>query len=195
LAKGARYRVPYRRRREAKTNYRTRRILARSDKPRFVIRSSNKNISIQLVTSKIEGDIVHAQANSHELEDHGWLGGRKNTPAAYLLGLLIAQKALKLGIESANLDIGLARPTRGAKLFAAVKGAQDAGLEIPCDSDAFPDPHRIKGEAISNYAASIEEPYEYDRLFSGYLKRGLKPQELPDHFKIVKDGIMEDSTI
>lgn len=193
MAKGPRYRVPYRRRREAKTDYRVRRIMAKSGKTRFVVRSSNKNITIQLVTSKIAGDVVHAQANSSELDKHGWLGGRKNTSAAYLLGLLAGRKALSNGIEAAILDLGLIRPSKGAKVFAAVKGAWDAGLEIPCDSDIIPKPGRIKGNSISEYAGSFEDPKEFERVFSGYLKRGLKPQDLPGHFESIKAGIMEAS--
>ena len=64
MAKGPRYRVAYRRRREAKTDYKARRILATSDRPRFVVRSSNKNVSIQLVKSKIVGDVVLTQVGS-----------------------------------------------------------------------------------------------------------------------------------
>ena len=193
MAKGPRYRVPYRRRREAKTDYRVRRIMAKSGKTRFVVRSSNKNITIQLVTPKIVGDLVHAQANSAELEKLGWLGGRKNTSAAYLLGLLAGKKALSNGIEEAILDLGLIRPSKGAKVFAAVKGALDAGLKIPCDSDIIPESGRIEGNSISEYAGSFEDQKEYERVFSGYLKRGLKPQDLPEHFESIKAGIMEAS--
>jgi large subunit ribosomal protein L18 len=167
--------------------------MAKSGKFRFVVRSSNKNIVIQLVTSKIEGDIVHAQANSSELEKLGWLGGRKNTSAAYLLGLLAGRKALSSGIEEAILDLGLIRPSKGAKVFAAVKGAWDAGMVIPCDSDIIPEPGRIEGNSISEYAGSFEDPKEFERVFSGYLKRGLKPQDLPGHFELIKAGIMEAS--
>ncbi|UCH56741.1 MAG: 50S ribosomal protein L18 [Candidatus Bathyarchaeota archaeon] len=191
MAKGPRYRVPYRRRREAKTNYKARRVLATSKKPRFVVRPSNKNITIQLVTSKIEGDVIHTQASSAELDKYGWLGGRKNTPAAYLLGLLAGKKAIREGIEEANLDIGLSRPTKGAKVFAAVKGALDAGLVIPCDSDILPEPGRIQGETIARFAQVIEDPQEYERMFSGYLGREQSPQQLPDHFKTVMAAIEE----
>lgn len=195
MAKGPRYRVHYRRRREAKTDYRARRILATSDKPRFVVRLSNKNITIQLVESKVEGDYVLTQVSSKELEGYGWLGSRKNTPAAYLLGLLAGRKALKEGIEEANLDIGLERPTKGARVFTAVKGALDAGLEVPCDSDILPEPSRIEGKKISDYSKMIEDPYDFERLFSGYIKRGIRPQELPDHFNAIKAGIEEDQSI
>jgi large subunit ribosomal protein L18 len=194
LAKGPRYRVAYRRRREAKTDYKTRRILATSDRPRFVVRSSNKNVSIQLVKSKIVGDIVLTQVESSELDKYGWLGGKKNTPASYLLGMLAGRKALNVGIGEANLDIGLARPTQGSRVFAAVKGALDAGLEVPCDSDILPELGRIEGNSISEYAKMIEDSIKHERVFSGYLKRGLRPEDLPDHFKSVKARIEEDQT-
>ena len=193
MARGPRYRVHYRRRREAKTDYVARRIMATSGKKRFVVRASNKNITIQLVTSKIEGDIVHTQANSSELAKYGWLGGKKNTSAAYLLGLLAGRKALSLGIDAAILDLGLTRPTKGSKIFAAVKGALDAGLAIPCDSDIIPELGRIEGRSVSDYAASFEDQSEFKRVFFGYLERGLNPQDLPGHFETVKVGILEAS--
>jgi large subunit ribosomal protein L18 len=193
LARGPRYRVPYRRRREAKTDYKARRTLATSSRPRLVVRPSDRNITIQLVESKIEGDYVLVQAGSAELEKYGWRGGKKNTPSAYLLGLLAGKKALSKGIEVANLDIGLSRPTKGSKVFAAVKGAIDSGLEVPCDSDILPDPARLEGRTIAEYADSIEEPYDYERQFSEYLKRGLRPQGLPDHFGEVKTRIEEEN--
>jgi large subunit ribosomal protein L18 len=167
--------------------------MATSGKTRFVVRSSNKNLVIQLITSKIKGDIVHTQSNSSELDKYGWLGGKKNTSAAYLLGLLAGRKALSLGIGEAILDLGLIRPTKGSKVFAAVKGALDAGLEVPCDSDIIPEPGRIGGRSISEYAASFEDKSEFERVFSGYLKRGLNPQDLQVHFESIKAGIMEAS--
>ena len=189
MAKGPRYRVAYRRRREGKTDYQARRTLAVSERPRFVVRPSNKNLVIQLVTSKVEGDYVLAQANSKDLEGYGWLGGNKNTSAAYLLGLIAGKKASKEGIEEANLDLGLKRPTKGSKIFAAVKGAQDAGLYVPCDGDILPEVSKIEGKVLAEYAASIEDPDEYKYMFSGYLKRGLRPQDMPEHFESVKAKI------
>jgi large subunit ribosomal protein L18 len=191
LARGPRYRVPYRRRREAKTDYRVRRILATSSKPRLVVRSSNRNIRIQLVKSKVEGDYVLAQADSGELKDYGWLGGGKNTPSAYLLGLLAGRKALEAGIEEAYLDIGLTRPSKGSRVFVAVKGVRDAGLRVPCDSSVMPEPARVEGKAISEYAGWIEDPRKLDVMFSDYMRRGLRPQELPGHFREVKARIEE----
>jgi len=195
LAKGPRYRVPYRRRREHKTDYKARRILATSGSPRFVVRPSNRNIIIQITRSEIEGDQVLTQTGSTELATRfGWLGGRKNTPAAYLLGLIAGHKALKKGVEAAILDLGLRRPTKSSRLFAAVKGALDAGLKVPCDGDIMPDAERVEGATISEYAKglkSLEEPVEYERRFSEYLRRGLRPEELTDHFREVKARIEE----
>jgi large subunit ribosomal protein L18 len=167
--------------------------MATSGKTRFVVRTSNKNIVIQLTTAKIEGDIVHAQITSSELKKYGWLGGKKNTSVAYLLGLIAGRKAISMGIKQAILDIGLVRPTKGSKIFAAVKGAQDAGLEIPCDSDIIPDIRRISGTNIAEFSKSFEDLREYEQKFSGYLKQGLKPQDLPEHFETIKESILEAS--
>ncbi|MFQ6053491.1 MAG: 50S ribosomal protein L18 [Candidatus Bathyarchaeia archaeon] len=193
MAKGPRYRVSYRRRREKKTDYQARRTMATAGIPRFVVRPSNKNIVIQIVDSEIEGDRVLTQTSSAELvKRFGWLGGRKNTPAAYLLGLIAGYKAVAGGIEAAILDVGLKRPTKGSKLFAAVKGAMDAGLKIPCGSGVVPGAERIEGATIAEYAQRLMEDLPaYERRFSDYLRRGLRPERLTDHFGEVKAKIME----
>lgn len=193
MAKGPRYRVPFRRRREHKTNYRARRILATSSSSRLVVRPSGRSLLIQMVRSELEGDHVIAQTGSAELANRfGWLGGGKNTPAAYLLGLIAGHKALKVGVGTAILDIGLNSPTKGSKLFATARGAADAGLEVPCDGDVMPGSNRIKGAAIAEYAGGFEDPLEYERRFSGYLQRGLRPEGLPEHFREVKARIEEE---
>jgi large subunit ribosomal protein L18 len=193
LARGPRYRVPYRRRREKKTDYAARRVLATSGYPRFVVRVSNKNILVQLARSEINGDYILTQASSSELADkYDWQASGKNTPAAYLLGLMAGKKALKAGVEAAHLDLGLKRPTSGSKVFAAVKGANDAGLEVPCDSDIMPSPERINGTTVAEYAENMEDPLEYEERFSVYLRKGLRPEALPGHFEEVKARILEE---
>jgi large subunit ribosomal protein L18 len=194
LAKGANYRVPYRRRREKKTDYAARRILATSEYPRFVVRVSNKEIIVQVTKSEIEGDYVLANSSSHELKtQYGWKASGKNIPAAYLIGYIAGKKALKAGIKIANLDMGLKRVTVGNKVFAAVQGANDAGLDIPIDSDVVPSQESIKGKVIAEYAQNIENPIEYERRFSVYLRRGLRPEALSSHFDVVKTRIEENS--
>jgi large subunit ribosomal protein L18 len=193
LAKGAHYRVSYRRRMEHKTNYKARRILATSEAPRFVVRVSNRNLIVQLVKSEIEGDLVITQATTKELvEKYNWRAGSASIPATYLVGLIAGHKAIKEGLDNATLDLGLKRPTRGSKIFAAVKGAIDAGLKVPCNSDVMPSPERIGGGDIAKYAEVIGDPFEYERLFSVYLKKGLRPETLPTHFEETKSKIMEE---
>jgi len=194
LGKGANYRVQYRRRREKKTDYAARRILATSEYPRFVVRVSNRTITVQITKSEIEGDYVLANASSHELKSkYGWIASGKSIPAAYLIGYIAGKKAQEAGIEKANLDIGLKRVTTGNKIFAVVQGASDAGLDVAVDSDITPSQEAINGELIAEYAENMEDPIEYERRFSVYLRRGLRPEALPSHFDEVKTRIEENS--
>ena len=194
MGKGASYRVPYRRRRENKTDYASRRILATSEYPRLVVRVSNTSIIAQIIKSEIEGDYILTQTSSHELKkNYGWIASGKNIPAAYLIGYIIGKKALDQGIEIVNLDMGLKRVTSGNKVFALVQGANDAGLEIPVDSDVIPSQEAINGQVIADYAENTDDPIEYERRFSVYLRRGLRPEALPSHFDEVKTRIEENS--
>lgn len=195
MAHGPRYKVPRRRRREGKTNYYKRYVMVLSGKPRLVVRKTNKYIWVQVIIAKPQGDVTIAAAHSRELvKRYGWLGGTKNTSAAYLTGMLAALRALKAGIDYAVLDIGLHRPVRGSRVFAALKGAVDAGLEVPHSEEILPEEYRIRGEHIAKYAAMLaqENPELYERRFSLYLKRGLRPEDLPKHFEEVKSKILED---
>lgn len=192
MAKNARYRLPYRRRRQQKTDYQARRILATSENPRFVVRASNKGILVQIAKAELIGDIILTQATSNELiSKYGWQASGKSIPAGYLLGFIAGFKAMKAGIKIAYLDIGLKRPTKGSKVFAVVKGAIDAGLNVPCDSDVIPPPERLNGGDISKYAKKIE-PEDYEKLFSIYLRRGLRPELISEHFEETKTKIQED---
>ncbi len=191
MARGPRYKVPFRRRREGKTNYRKRLKLILSGKPRLVARKTLNHIIAQVVEARVEGDHVLVAAHSSELRKFGWLASCDNTPAAYLTGLLAGYRALKAGIKEAILDIGLHRPTRGARVFAVLKGAVDAGLKVPYSEEILPSEDRIRGEHIANYAKILKDtdPLKYERHFSQYLKRGLLPEELPNHFEIVREKI------
>src|SRR5208337_1285372 len=60
-------------------------------------------------------------------------------------------KAKKAGQARAILDIGLNRATPGARVFAALKGAVDAGLEIPYGEEIIPSEERLNGEHIAAY--------------------------------------------
>jgi len=117
----------------------------------MVVRRTNRHIIVQLVTAEMDGDKTLVSANSAELEKYGYTGATANTPAAYLTGMLFAAKAKKAGQDRAILDIGLNRATPGARVFAALKGAVDAGLEIPYGEEIVPSEDRLKGEHIAAY--------------------------------------------
>lgn len=152
MAIGPRYFVPFRRRREGRTNYYKRMKLVVADRPRMVVRKTNTHIIIQLVTSEIAGDRTLIAANSSELSRYGYRGSGSNTPAAYLTGVLFAVKALNAGYEGAVLDIGLHRATNGARVFAALKGAIEGGLDIPYGEEILPSDERVRGTHIVAYA-------------------------------------------
>ena len=151
MATGPRYFVAFRRRREGRTDYYQRTKLVVADAPRMVVRRTNRHIIVQLVTAEMDGDKTIVSANSAELEKYGYTGATANTPAAYLTGMLFAAKAKKAGQDRAILDIGLNRATPGARVFAALKGAVDAGLEIPYGEEIIPSEERLKGEHIAAY--------------------------------------------
>jgi large subunit ribosomal protein L18 len=151
MATGPRYFVAFRRRREGRTDYYQRTKLVVADAPRMVVRRTNRHIIVQLVNAEMDGDKTIVSANSAELEKYGYTGATANTPAAYLTGMLFAAKAKKAGQDRAILDIGLNRATPGARVFAALKGAVDAGLEIPYGEEIIPSEERLKGKHIAAY--------------------------------------------
>jgi len=152
MATGPRYFVPFRRRHEGKTDYYKRMSLLSSGTPRMVVRRTNRQIIVQLVVPEVEGDRTLVAAYSTELAGYGYEGTTASTPAAYLTGILFAVKALNEGYDEAILDIGLARAKPGARVFAALKGAVDAGLDVPYGESILPDEERLKGAHIAGYA-------------------------------------------
>ncbi|MFA7562988.1 MAG: 50S ribosomal protein L18 [Methanoculleus sp.] len=151
MATGPRYFVPFRRRHEGKTDYYKRMSLLSSGMPRMVVRKTNRQIIVQLVVSELEGDRTLMAAYSTELAGYGYEGSTASTPAAYLTGMLFAVKALNGGYDEAILDIGLARAKPGARVFAALKGAVDAGFDVPYGESILPDEERLKGAHIAEY--------------------------------------------
>jgi len=192
MAHSAKYRVPFRRRREGKTNYRLRLKLLLSRKPRLVARKSLNNMMAQLVAYDEKGDKVLVSAHSRELVKMGYKGHCGNIPAAYLTGLLLGKKALKEGYNEAVLDIGLNAATKGAAVLAILKGAVDAGMDIPHSEDILPEEERINGSHVKEYAELLKEEDEekYKRQFSKYLEKGLNPEDLPEHFEEIKEKVL-----
>ena len=191
MARGSSYRVPLKRRREGKTDYQARKALVLPGKPRLVPRSSSRNIVVQIVVAKPHGDEVLVAAHSRELtKAYGWKASTSNVPAAYLTGLLCGLRAKNKGVEEAVLDIGLVAPGKGAKVFAALSGVVDAGVDVPHDEEKLVE-ERVKGEHIAAYAKSLSGDSEvYSARFSKYLERKLAPEKLPEHFAKVKAEII-----
>src|SRR5437867_2096772 len=187
MADSPHYALPYRRRREGKTDYKLRRALVKSGKPRAVVRLTNKYVTVQITDATITGDIVRASASSRELPKLGWKGGLGNLPSAYLTGALAARRAVQRGIKEAILDLGLKGPTKGSKLFAVLKGLADSGLTVPHSPEKLPPMERIGGNHIATYAKSLAGEHDlYKKRFSAYLSRGLKPEDLSGHFEEIR---------
>ncbi|KAL2357170.1 60S ribosomal protein L5 [Cryomyces antarcticus] len=171
----SRYQVKYKRRRAGKTDYYARKRLItqaknkyNAPKYRLVVRFTNRDIVMQIVSSEISGDKVFVAAYAHELKRYGINHGLTNWAAAYCTGLLVARRALKklgldgdfAGVEEADgefklteaaetddgerrpfkcfLDVGLTRTSTGARVFGAMKGASDGGIYIPHSENRFP---------------------------------------------------------
>jgi large subunit ribosomal protein L18 len=191
VAKNRNFRVKLRRRREGKTDYQARKALVTSGKPRLVTRGANRNVTVQILIAKPHGDEVLAAANSRELvKNYNWKAPRGNIPTAYLTGLLCGTKAKAKGVKEAILDIGLVAPTKGAKIFAALSGVLDAGVEVPHSEEKIVK-ERMKGEHIARYAKSLGAgSEEYTAKFSKYNTQGVAPEKITEHFTKVKAEIL-----
>lgn len=185
---GPHRKVPYRRDREGKTDYHYRRSLLRSGKHRLVARISLQHVRAQIAVPGSEGDEILASAFSKELSEWDWKGYTANTPSAYLVGLVCGYRALEEGVEECILDIDRFVASPQAKVFAVLKGALDAGVRIPYEDSVLPADERCRGEHIANYAQELEGE-KYDKQFSKYLEKDLQPENLPEHFKEVKEAI------
>lgn len=152
-----RTRVQFRRRKNGKTDYRARLKLLKSGKPRAVVRKTLRNTIVQIVKYNEKGDEILASAISTELKKYGWNSSFSNIPAAYLTAFLAGKKAQKIGIKNAVLDIGINVPSKGCKMFAALKGLVDSGMEIPHGDEVFPSKERIRGEHINSKLPSMFE--------------------------------------
>ncbi|NIM26344.1 MAG: 50S ribosomal protein L18 [Nitrososphaeria archaeon] len=136
-----------RRLREEKTNYKKRATMLMGKRDFVTVNITNENTQVQILKPEMTGDKVIASAHSRYLLEKGWKGSRKNVPAAYLTGYLAGKKALGKGAKDAILYTGTKRYTQ--RMAAALKGVIDAGLEVPANSETFPDDKRINGEHLT----------------------------------------------
>jgi large subunit ribosomal protein L5e len=171
------------------------------------VRFTNTDVVCQLIYSKIQGDLVVTAAYGHELPRYGVKVGLTNYAAAYCTGLLCARRALtKLGLHNtefseeegprafrANLDVGLARTSSGAKIFGAMKGAIDGGLHIPHSPKRLPgynkEKDEVDGEVLRKYILGghvadymrqlqAEDEETYKRHFSRFIQANLTADNL-----------------
>jgi len=203
-----------------------------SPKYRLVVRITNKDVINQLVYSQLSGDRVVACAYAHELPRYGVTVGLTNYSAAYCTGLLLARRHLKnLGLDKlytgnaeatgeeyhvegednsrrpfkALLDVGLARTTTGAKVFASLKGAADGGLDVPHTTKRFVGfaegelntealRSHIVGGHVADYMRSMKEEDEekYNAHFSKYIKASVGPDDLEAMYTKAHAAIREN---
>ncbi len=155
--------MPFKRRMEGKTDYDNRLALLKSGKARLVVRKSLNYITAQITLFEKKGDKVIVSANSRELKKIGWDFSCDNLPAAYLTGLLIGKKSLQSKVNEAVLDAGLYTSVKGSRIYAAAKGAKDAGLDIPIAEEILPTDERIKGEHITGEKFK-DLPAEFEKV-------------------------------
>lgn len=202
-----------------------------SPKYRFIVRVSNTDVTCQIAYAKIEGDHIIAAAYSHELKGYGMPVGLTNYAACYATGLLLARRLLtnlKLADKyqgnmtvdgndynvselddgprpfRAFLDVGLHRTTTGAKIFAAMKGACDGGLDIPHSETRFvgydKESKSLKAEVlkkhifaghVADYMKHLREenPNKYQKQFNDYVKANVKPEEIESKWAAVHKAI------
>lgn len=206
-------------------------------KYRLIVRFTNKDVVCQVAYARIQGDVVMCSSYAHELPRYGIKVGLTNYAAAYATGLLLARRLLaklKLdktyegkteadgedyNVEPADdgpapfrcaLDVGLARTSTGAKVFAAMKGALDGGLDIPHSDKRFygfdseagkyePSAHRdrIFGKHVGDYMALMKEEDEdaYKRQFSRYINNGITPESMEKMYKSAHAAIRADPSL
>jgi len=204
---------------------------------RFVVRFTNRDIICQVFSADMTHDVCLASAYSHELKRYGVTLGLTNWASAYATGLLLARRVnAKLGLDyegqpevdgedfnveadeegkrpfKAYLDVGLRRTTTGSKLFGAMKGACDGGLDIPHNDRRFPgttksgkeytaDPEIVKKYIfcghVAEYMTALEEDDEemYAKQFARYIKEGIGADDLESIYEECHKGIRENPSL
>jgi large subunit ribosomal protein L5e len=206
----------------------------KTPKYRFVVRVSNKDITCQIISADLTHDVCVASAYSHELKRYGITLGLTNYAAAYATGLLLARRVnAKYGLAyegitetdgsyepiehdeegaapfKALLDVGLRRTVTGCRLFGALKGCSDGGLEVPHNDRRFPgttkdgkdyiaDPEKHReyitarhvGEYMEHLMEEDEEAYKVQ--FGRYIAAGIGPDDLEDIYVNAHAAIRAD---
>ena len=193
MATNRNYTVRYRRKRNGKTDYKTRLKLLLSKKPRLVVRKLNNSIIAQIITYNKKGDNVLVSVTTNDLKKIGWKFHKGNLPSAYLVGLLIGKKAKKLGVKEVIFDLGINKSIHGSTYYASLKGVLDSGLNMPHDEKIIPSKDRISGKHIKDYALLLKkDPKKYNKQFSNYIKLNLNPEDITTNFEEIKNKILSE---
>jgi large subunit ribosomal protein L5e len=206
----------------------------KTPKYRFVVRRTTRDIVCQIFSSDLTHDVCLAAAYSHELRNYGVRLGLTNYAAAYATGLLLARRVnskFELDYEGqvevdgddfnvdpaddgkapfkANLDVGLQRTTTGARVFGALKGACDGGLDIPHNPRRFPGTTKEGAEWKTNpemhkkyiFAGHVgeymtklkdEDDEAYKRQFKRYIDAKIGADDLEELYKKCHEAIRAD---
>lgn len=193
MARGPKYRISFRRRREGKTNYHRRLKLIISRRKRLVIRCSNKHTTVQVVEALVQGDKILSQSHSSQLEKQfAWVHNTGNMPSAYLSGYLCGLRAKKAKIQDIILDIGII--VHNERIKSAFRGFLDAGMEVPHDDKWFPKKigERVNGSHIETYAKLLKKkPTQYKKKFSKILVKKGDPLKIVSDFDKTKKNMEE----
>jgi len=191
----------------------------KTPKYRFVVRITNKDVICQVFSSDLTHDVCLASAYSHELQRYGHTLGLTNYAAAYATGLLLARRVnVKYGLDKeyegnttidgadynveagpdkapfkALLDVGLTRTTTGARVFGALKGACDGGIDVPHKDRRFPGSKREEGEWVAD--PEVHRKYIFGGHVAEYMNKlqGDDEEAYNKHFhRFVEAGIAGD---
>lgn len=145
--KNKRQAVQFKRKRTLRTDYRKRAAMLLSGKPRIVVRKTLRQTIIQVTEMSGKGDRIIVSADSNSLRKYGWNQGA-GICTAYLTGYMAGLRAMNKGVREGILDAGNQVHTKGGIIYAALKGAVDAGLSINHDNSVFPSQERLSGAHI-----------------------------------------------
>lgn len=108
------------------------------------------------------------------------------------------------------LDVGLKPTTTGSRMFGALKGGVDGGLDIPHGDRRYPRPksdggrdyepdpefHKkyIFGGHVAEYMTKLKDEDEeaYKKQFGRFIKEGIEPEDLEGIYEAAHTAIRED---
>jgi len=105
------------------------------------------------------------------------------------------------------LDVGIKNTTTGARVFAALKGGSDGGLDIPHNEKRFPGytkdtksydaaahRSRIFGEHVSDFMRDMQQDHEehYRAHFARYIEEGIEADDIEEMYEKCHAAIRED---